>query len=495
MALLAYSPRMVALDENGDPLAGAQLYTYLSGTTTPAAVYSDAALTVPHSNPVIADSGGVFDAIFLDPDVTYRFKLDDADNVQQYQQDDIAGSSEGDNTTEAEAAAGATIVVSSYPELDVRRYGALADGSTDDSTAIQMAIDVAEEKGGGRVLLQNEHSIDTALVISSHCVVLATDGGSSRGSLEVGARLIYTGDDTYAIKIDGGTGGLHGVELHNFRLENQGSAAKGVWVFNAQNCYFKAVHCREFTADNWLVECDTNVSTIYNTWVNCSGWTTGATAIGVRMTEGAAKAVNNNLFLNCNFGLNLTGIQQDTDCHDNCFSVLELGNCTTGAKLRGRTHFICANIENCTTGIVLTTGGAGSLSGSIHFSGNSADISNPDVLNVPAVMQGGNAGDSYTWSATNTALGFKGATPPSTGGINFVTNDGDPKLQRAGSNHITLESSNTLFSQKVELDDALDHDGSTAGFYGTTPVAKQTGVAVTAAAIHAALVNLGLIGA
>jgi len=33
------------------------------------------------------------------------------------------------------------------------------------------------------------------------------------------------------------------------------------------------------------------------------------------------------------------------------------------------------------------------------------------------------------------------------------------------------------------------------GFYGATPVSKQTGVAVTAAAIHAALVNLGLIAA
>lgn len=33
------------------------------------------------------------------------------------------------------------------------------------------------------------------------------------------------------------------------------------------------------------------------------------------------------------------------------------------------------------------------------------------------------------------------------------------------------------------------------GFYAATPVAKQTGVAVTAGAIHAALVNLGLIAA
>lgn len=33
------------------------------------------------------------------------------------------------------------------------------------------------------------------------------------------------------------------------------------------------------------------------------------------------------------------------------------------------------------------------------------------------------------------------------------------------------------------------------GFYGQSPVARQTGVAVTAAAIHASLVNLGLITA
>ena len=51
------------------------------------------------------------------------------------------------------------------------------------------------------------------------------------------------------------------------------------------------------------------------------------------------------------------------------------------------------------------------------------------------------------------------------------------------------------FDSDVELDAALDHDGSTVGFYGTAPIAKQTGVAVTAAGLHAALVNLGLIAA
>lgn len=37
--------------------------------------------------------------------------------------------------------------------------------------------------------------------------------------------------------------------------------------------------------------------------------------------------------------------------------------------------------------------------------------------------------------------------------------------------------------------------GEVVGFYGSTGVAKQTGVAVSAAAVHAALVALGLISA
>lgn len=37
--------------------------------------------------------------------------------------------------------------------------------------------------------------------------------------------------------------------------------------------------------------------------------------------------------------------------------------------------------------------------------------------------------------------------------------------------------------------------GGSVGFYGTAPIAKQTGVAVTAQGIHDALVALGLIAA
>jgi hypothetical protein len=46
------------LDNNGNPLSGGKLFTYLAGTTTPIAVYTSEAATTAHPNPIILDSAG-----------------------------------------------------------------------------------------------------------------------------------------------------------------------------------------------------------------------------------------------------------------------------------------------------------------------------------------------------------------------------------------------------------------------------------------------------
>lgn len=61
--------------------SGAKLYTRITGTNTPTATYSDAALTTPHTNPIVADSDGVFPAIYIDPDVIYRLILTDGSDA------------------------------------------------------------------------------------------------------------------------------------------------------------------------------------------------------------------------------------------------------------------------------------------------------------------------------------------------------------------------------------------------------------------------------
>jgi hypothetical protein len=67
-----------AISSTGVPIAGALLQFYVSGTTTPTPVYSSSGLGTALSNPVVADSGGLFAAIYLDPTVTYRMQLQTA---------------------------------------------------------------------------------------------------------------------------------------------------------------------------------------------------------------------------------------------------------------------------------------------------------------------------------------------------------------------------------------------------------------------------------
>lgn len=45
-------------DNNGNPLSGGKLFTYLAGTTTPIAVYTTEAANVAHPNPIVLDSAG-----------------------------------------------------------------------------------------------------------------------------------------------------------------------------------------------------------------------------------------------------------------------------------------------------------------------------------------------------------------------------------------------------------------------------------------------------
>lgn len=65
-------------DENGDPLAGGQLFTYVAGTSTPAAVYTDSSGSTPHTNPVELDGAGRAE-IWLSESTSYKFVLKDAD--------------------------------------------------------------------------------------------------------------------------------------------------------------------------------------------------------------------------------------------------------------------------------------------------------------------------------------------------------------------------------------------------------------------------------
>lgn len=86
MSTLFSLPRQFTVDGSGSPRAGAQLFFYEAGTLTAQDTYSDNALSVANTNPVIADSAGVFGPIYLS-NLSYRVILQDSNDVQIWDQD------------------------------------------------------------------------------------------------------------------------------------------------------------------------------------------------------------------------------------------------------------------------------------------------------------------------------------------------------------------------------------------------------------------------
>lgn len=79
-------------DDNGNPLAGGRIETYLAGTNTNTATYTTSAGNIAHSNPIVLDGAGRVPSgqIWLSSGISYKFVVKDSagaligtfDNVQ-----------------------------------------------------------------------------------------------------------------------------------------------------------------------------------------------------------------------------------------------------------------------------------------------------------------------------------------------------------------------------------------------------------------------------
>lgn len=153
-------------DDNGDPLSGGKIYTYLAGTTTPLSTFTSRSGGVPNTNPIVLDAAGrTPEQIWSTEGVLYKYVVKTSDDVLIRTWDNIGGSvvasdfaqslanttdnTKGDalvgfrqsNSTGFLPGAIARTVNDKLQEsVSVTDFGAVGNGIADDTAAIQAAI-------------------------------------------------------------------------------------------------------------------------------------------------------------------------------------------------------------------------------------------------------------------------------------------------------------------------------------------------------------------
>lgn len=88
-AYLFAVPRATMFDAAANIEGGAKLYFYEPGTTTDRTVYQDDGLSTAHAQPVVANSAGLFAAIYLDDSLEYKVVAHTADDVELWTVDPL----------------------------------------------------------------------------------------------------------------------------------------------------------------------------------------------------------------------------------------------------------------------------------------------------------------------------------------------------------------------------------------------------------------------
>lgn len=462
--------------------------------------------------------------------------------------------------------------------VSVRNFGATGDGVTDDTAAIQAAIDsIRSTAARGTVLAPRGEYLITGKIEIPYNVNLIGQGGSAGfGANTAGTQFIAGHADAQLCfgETDEDYGGLGGYSghfamngmdladrvdgfLYIYRVVGRtfmdicvyDTAGDGVHMAIGQNCTFisldietiggtgltldrgvgnyKFVRCEIASCgdyhlksvqttdpgDNPYYTRNTQVNFDQCIFENALDYSTGAVP-GVILAE----SCDTLSFTGCGFALggteSVTGsdamIQVEPTPPD--FATLVFENCyitsnTTGAKLirqesYGQIHMMGRNQLNTTGTGWEYNGGTGSRNGYIEWgssvstrysgSGGTFDANVGARISAPLRVTADTTKDALLGRFYRSGESLARLSIANDGSFSWSngTDAADAAFGRLAADVVGTASGDTLRSTGP-----FDHDGSTLGFYGTTPIAKQTGVAVSAAGIHAALVALGLIAA
>jgi hypothetical protein len=185
-ASVMHNPKFVAIDENGDPLAGGKLYTYETGTTTPKTTYTDYSMGTPNANPIILDDNGECNLWLDSSGGNYTLLLKDADDVTQWTINGVQAINDEtiDDKIAAALASSAAGQNFYYPDATAADQGVAVDGDT----TIKDMVDAIGANNATIVLARGSsgattsYTVTTAETIPSNITLVIESGAQIAGA-------------------------------------------------------------------------------------------------------------------------------------------------------------------------------------------------------------------------------------------------------------------------------------------------------------------------
>jgi hypothetical protein len=204
-------------------MSGGKIFTYAAGTTTPQTTFTSRTGLTANTNPIILDSAGrTPEQIWATEGVLYKYVVKDANDVEIRTWDNIGGSvvasdlaqdlADNSDPTKGDAligfrqsnpsgnltgAVGRTVHQKLQETISVKDFGAVGDGVTDDTVAIQTALDAMPNDGGVLLFPTGRYIVSAPLILpaksSDRLKPIYICGESSSIAPEnIGTRIVYT---------------------------------------------------------------------------------------------------------------------------------------------------------------------------------------------------------------------------------------------------------------------------------------------------------------
>jgi hypothetical protein len=188
------------------------------------------------------------------------------------------------NTGAWTATGDANYIVSDPNKYDARDYGAVGDGVTDDTTAIQNAINAANSAGGGNVLLSNKtYLISATLILKSNTGLTGIGPGLTTitgtfdtalvGTTQSGTtKTLYTNVMVANLTLKSSLGHLMSIfNTNRVLIQNVEGfftvttpIREGLWIEYCQRVFVTGCLVRDFTGDGIQINACNDFSVIGN---------------------------------------------------------------------------------------------------------------------------------------------------------------------------------------------------------------------------------------